>query len=124
MDPITRAHSHSVILNTYSIYRTEVPQKKPFSLATISSVSILLQLGGSNAVNLYIIYEGGDLICWELKVIVELKPGDMFFFPAHLITHSNTEVKGERHSLVAFTQQKVLNWFGQRYNCVDDRDIA
>ena len=69
-------------------------------------------------------YEGGDLICWELKVIVELKPGDMFFFPAHLITHSNTEVKGERHSLVAFTQQKVLNWFEQRYNCVDDRDIA
>jgi hypothetical protein len=66
-------------------------------------------------------YEGGDLICWELEAIVELKPGDLFFFPAHLITHSNTKVKGERHSLVAFTQQGVIDFFEKKKNCPDDR---
>ena len=59
-------------------------------------------------------YEGGDLICWELEAVVELKPGDLFFFPAHLVTHSNTKVKGERHSLVAFIQQSIIDWYEKR----------
>lgn len=67
-------------------------------------------------------YEGGDLICWELEAVVELKPGDLFFFPAHLVTHSNTQVKGERHSLVAFTRQEIIDWFKKAYHCTDDRD--
>jgi predicted 2-oxoglutarate/Fe(II)-dependent dioxygenase YbiX len=69
-------------------------------------------------------YEGGELICWEMEVIVELKPGDLFFFPAHLVMHSNQLVKGERHSLVAFTQQGTINYYETKYNCVDERLIA
>ena len=56
-------------------------------------------------------FEGGALILWELKLIIELAPGDLFFFPDSLIHHSNEEVKGVRHSIVAFTQQSVFAYW-------------
>src|SRR5437763_10176412 len=48
-------------------------------------------------------FRGGDLILWELHAVVELRPGDLFFFYDSLIHHSNEEVEGTRHSIVAFT---------------------
>lgn len=58
-------------------------------------------------------YEGGNLILWELKLIIELKPGDLLFFPDSLIHHSNEAVKpgGERNSVVAFTQQNMFDYW-------------
>jgi hypothetical protein len=46
------------------------------------------------------------LILWELKLIVELRPGDTLFFPHALIHHSNEAVAlgGQRNSVVAFRQ--------------------
>jgi hypothetical protein len=55
-------------------------------------------------------YEGGDLILWEQQTTVMIRPGDLFFFPDHLITHSNAEVTGIRHSLVASTHQNMVHW--------------
>lgn len=66
-------------------------------------------------------YVGGDLIIWELQVIVELRPGDLFIFPDHLFNHSNTEVHGVRHSLVAFTRQEMIDWQKRTYGHVDSR---
>jgi hypothetical protein len=59
-------------------------------------------------------FEGGDVILWELRAVLELKAGDVFLFEDHLLTHSNEEVTGERHSLVAFTHQSVLDWHNKR----------
>jgi Oxygenase domain of the 2OGFeDO superfamily len=56
-------------------------------------------------------FTGGELVLWELKRIVPLKSGDVFLFPAHLITHSNTSVVGERHSLVAYTKEEILKYY-------------
>ena len=53
-------------------------------------------------------YKGGALILWELKVTIELNPGDLLFLPDSLIHHSNERVTGIRHSVVAFTQQICL----------------
>jgi hypothetical protein len=53
-------------------------------------------------------YTGGGLILWNLKAVVELESGDMFLFDDHLITHSNEQVVGLRHSLLASTQELVL----------------
>jgi hypothetical protein len=54
----------------------------------------------------------GNLILWELKRIVRLRPGSLFFFPAHSITHSNTPVTvGERHSLVAYTREEMETYY-------------
>jgi len=56
-------------------------------------------------------FQGGELILWELKRIIALKPGDAFLFPAHLITYSNTSVLGERHSLVGYTKEDILKFY-------------
>ena len=56
-------------------------------------------------------FRGGDLILWELHAVVELRPGDLFFFYDSLIHHSNEEVEGTRHSIVAFTQQNMFDYW-------------
>ncbi len=55
-------------------------------------------------------FTGRAVVLWELRAILELNVGDIFLFEDHLLTHSNEDVTGVRHSLVAFTHQQVLNW--------------
>jgi hypothetical protein len=58
-------------------------------------------------------WEGGNLILWELKLIIVLRPGDLLFFPDALIHHSNEPVApgGQRNSVVAFTQQNMFDYW-------------
>src|SRR5579859_4593777 len=55
-------------------------------------------------------YEGGGVVLWELKVVVDLGPGDLLFFPDSLIHHSNEPLKGEHHSVVTFTQENMFDY--------------
>jgi predicted 2-oxoglutarate/Fe(II)-dependent dioxygenase YbiX len=55
-------------------------------------------------------FTGGALILWKLHAVVELKPGDLFFFPDSLIHHSNEAVIGMCHSVVAFIQQNMFDY--------------
>jgi hypothetical protein len=66
-------------------------------------------------------FRGGGLILWELEAVVELERGDLFFFPDHLITHSNEKVHGLRHSVVAFMEGKTWLWMQRRYGFTDRR---
>jgi hypothetical protein len=52
-------------------------------------------------------FTGGHVILWELKTEVVLRPGDLLFLRDNLITHSNSEVIGVRHSIVAFTWEDI-----------------
>ena len=55
------------------------------------------------------------MILWDLQVVVELKPGDLFFFYDSIIYHSNEEViEGIRHSIVAFTQQNMWDYWRRK----------
>ena len=54
-------------------------------------------------------FQRGEVILWELSAIVELKCGDFFYFPDHLIHHSNEEATETRHSIVEFTEHRVWN---------------
>lgn len=56
-------------------------------------------------------YTGGALILWDTKTVVELEAGDLFFFMDHLLVHSNEDVDGVRHSMVAFSHQNVFDYF-------------
>jgi hypothetical protein len=57
-------------------------------------------------------FGGGNLILWDLQVVVELRPRDLFFFYDSIIYHSNEEVtEGIRHSIVAFTQQNMWDYW-------------
>jgi hypothetical protein len=76
-------------------------------------ISCLLALGD---------FEGGDVILWELKTAVSLRPGDLLFLRDNLITHSNTWVKGVRHSIVAYTRQDMFDWKKRLGEPCEDRD--
>ena len=39
-------------------------------------------------------YKGGALVLWQLKMIVELEPGNAFFSMGLLITHNVGEIEG------------------------------
>ena len=60
-------------------------------------------------------FTGGGLILWDLRVVLELKAGDLFLFEDHLLTHSNEAVQGEQPSLVAFMHQTVLDWHNNQF---------
>jgi len=66
-------------------------------------------------------YTGGALICYELKLIIELPPGSCFFFPDALITHSNENTTGERSSIVAFTQENMFDYWQRKYGYINNK---
>jgi hypothetical protein len=66
-------------------------------------------------------YTGGALICYDLKLIIELPPGSCFFFPDSLITHSNENVVGERSSVVAFTQENMFHYWKRKYGYFNNK---
>ena len=55
-------------------------------------------------------YKGGGLVLWQLKIVVEIEPGDTFFFISSLIAHNVGEIKGVRNSIVLFCHTNVLSW--------------
>jgi hypothetical protein len=67
------------------------------------------------------IFERGEVVMWEIETVLELQRGDLFFFPDQLITHSNLEAKGVRHSVVSFTEQGVWRWAQKVFEFVDRR---
>jgi hypothetical protein len=67
-------------------------------------------------------FSGGGLVLWELKAVVELQRGDVFFFMDHLINHSNEKAYGNRHSVVGFTEDKVWKAIQRKFGFKDLRD--
>ena len=61
------------------------------------------------------------LILWELEAVIELERGDLFFFPDHLINHSNEKVYGIRNSIVAFMEDRTWLWMQRKYGFTDWR---
>jgi len=64
-----------------------------------------------NAVIPYGDYDGGDLVLWQAKCILELKPGDALLFMGSLICHGNTKItRGVRNSVNLFTHKSIMDW--------------
>ena len=55
-------------------------------------------------------YQREELILWELKIVLETDSGDVVIFPDAVITHSNENAKGNRSSVVCFTQENVYSY--------------
>ena len=55
-------------------------------------------------------YKGGALVLWQLKIIVELEPGDIFFFMGSLIAHNVGEIEGVQNSIDLFCHMNILSW--------------
>jgi hypothetical protein len=55
-------------------------------------------------------YSGGDVVFWEHQATVSLKSGEALFVAGHIITHSNKEVFGRRHSLVGYAPKETMSF--------------
>lgn len=66
-------------------------------------------------------FTGGGLVLWELKAVVEVKRGDLFFFMDHLVNHSNEKAYGLHHSVVAFTEHEIWMWMERKHGFIDRR---
>jgi hypothetical protein len=78
---------------------------------------------GVSCLSAYGDYEGGEVVLWEAELIIDLRPGDLLFFPDAVIHHSNNPVlKGTRHSVVAFTPRNMLSWWTRECGRDDSRE--
>jgi hypothetical protein len=66
-------------------------------------------------------YNGGAIVLYELKLIIELRPGEVLFFPDSLIHHANEETEGNRSSVVAFTQENLFHYWKRKFKLVDNK---
>ena len=58
-------------------------------------------------------YEGGQLVLYEPKVIIEARKGDVAFLPSATISHGNIRLAhdtDERYSLVMYTPGSNFRW--------------
>ncbi|KAI9882659.1 MAG: hypothetical protein M1823_005595 [Watsoniomyces obsoletus] len=66
---------------------------------------------GFNCVFPYGNYSGDDLVLWQLKSVVELRPGDFILFYGSFIAHNVTGIEnGERSSVDMFSHANVFQW--------------
>ena len=54
-------------------------------------------------------YERGGLVLWQMKMVIELVPGDAFFFMGSLIAHNINEIQGVRNSIDLFCHANILS---------------
>ena len=60
-------------------------------------------------------YIGGDIVLYELRCKIELRPGDVLLFPDSLIHHNNEKAEGSRKSIVAFMQDNMNDYWVRKY---------
>ncbi|KAJ7575932.1 hypothetical protein C8J56DRAFT_1062797 [Mycena floridula] len=55
-------------------------------------------------------WEDGELVLYQLGLVVDLKPLDILIFPSSRITHFNLRHKGKRGSVVMSTNKEFDSW--------------
>ena len=61
-------------------------------------------------------FNKGGLILYDLKIIVEMNPGDVILFPDSILLHANEAVIGERRSVVCYTSTSLYDWWHREFN--------
>ncbi len=56
-------------------------------------------------------FTGGDVVLLELKMKVEVKAGDAFFFRGDCLAHKREAVQGVRGLADIFTHKNVVSWY-------------
>ncbi|EIM84636.1 uncharacterized protein STEHIDRAFT_112965 [Stereum hirsutum FP-91666 SS1] len=65
---------------------------------------------GPCAVTTLATFKGGQLVLHELGLVIDLRPGQVLFFPSRSITHYNLHFEGERVSIVLSFDKEALKW--------------
>ncbi|KAI5791810.1 hypothetical protein EDC01DRAFT_630321 [Geopyxis carbonaria] len=58
-------------------------------------------------------YESGWLILWQLKVVIDMKRGDIVFFYGSFLAQNVVDIIGIRNSIDFFTHKSVLDWWNR-----------
>lgn len=64
--------------------------------------------------------EGGDLVLFELGLVLTLNSGDMVIFRSGEISHFNLHYRGKRASLVLHSDRSGDYWVNGRNNWADN----
>ncbi|KAI0363498.1 hypothetical protein BV20DRAFT_1039915 [Pilatotrama ljubarskyi] len=56
--------------------------------------------------------EGGHLLLWDLKLMIEFPPGALVLIPSAILRHSNTTIKGHerRYSFTQYSAGGLFRW--------------
>lgn len=59
--------------------------------------------------------QGGQLVLHEARLVINLYPGDIIFFPSACMTHANLPIQGNeiRRSLVCYMAGGILRYAAQ-----------
>lgn len=55
-------------------------------------------------------FTGGQLVLYELGLVIDLQPGQVVLFPSRKITHFNLHFTGERVSIVLSFDKEAVKW--------------
>lgn len=55
-------------------------------------------------------FTGGELVLHDLGLVVDLRPGEVIFFPSRDVTHYNLHFEGVRSSIVLTFDKDGLRW--------------
>lgn len=66
---------------------------------------------------------GGQLVCWDLKLIIEFPPGCTTFIPSAIVVHSNCPIQpGERrYSITQYTAGGLFQWVANGFQTEEAR---
>lgn len=69
--------------------------------------------------------KGGHLVIHELKLIIELAPGDIFLFPSGCFTHQNIPIQPDetRFSLTAYSAGGLFRFCAQGFQTQADQRL-
>lgn len=72
--------------------------------------------GSNQALGSFDYTKGGHLVLYEPKLVIELAPGDVFFFNTSCITHGNIPVglEEKRYSITNYLSGNLVRWRDQR----------
>jgi len=59
---------------------------------------------------------------YDLEMITELNPGDVFMFPDSLIHHANEDITREMSSIIAFMQENLFDIWKYKYLFINNKD--
>ncbi|KAE9388630.1 hypothetical protein BT96DRAFT_835990 [Gymnopus androsaceus JB14] len=57
--------------------------------------------------------KGGQLVLWDLRVVIRFPPGSTVLFPSALITHSTLSIQEheERYAIIQYSSGGLFRWY-------------
>ncbi|KAL7280228.1 hypothetical protein ACG7TL_006647 [Trametes sanguinea] len=70
--------------------------------------------------------QGGHIILWDLRMVIEFPPGSTILIPSAILMHSNTAIAPEerRYSFTQYTPGGVFRWVASGFQTVKEAGLS